>query len=67
MVREEKEKAFQDLEAMFGVSTNFEEQISPKPFLIRTDESNYALGQSSYKGEDKEEHQLNLLAGCLAC
>ncbi|GFT18930.1 transposon Tf2-9 polyprotein [Trichonephila clavipes] len=55
-----------DLEAMFDVSTNFEKQADfSKPFLIRADASNYALGAVLLQGEDKEEHPVEFASRLL--
>ncbi|GFU76754.1 retrovirus-related Pol polyprotein from transposon 297 [Trichonephila clavipes] len=39
--------------------------VSPKPFLIRTDASNYALGAVLLQGEDKEEHPVEFASRLL--
>ncbi|GFU76706.1 hypothetical protein TNCV_2849751 [Trichonephila clavipes] len=49
-------ESISDLEAMFGISINFEAKTLSKPFLIITDASNYTLEQSSYKEKTKEDH-----------
>ncbi|GFW34302.1 transposon Tf2-9 polyprotein [Trichonephila clavipes] len=54
---EEKEKAFQTLKQCLISPPILKQAYLSKPFLIRTDASNYALGT-------KKNIQLNLLAGC---
>ncbi|GFT10575.1 retrovirus-related Pol polyprotein from transposon 297 [Trichonephila clavipes] len=58
-------ESISDLEAMFGVSTILKQADFSKPFLIRTDASNYALGAVLLQGEDKEEHPVEFASRLL--
>ncbi|GFW24739.1 retrovirus-related Pol polyprotein from transposon 17.6 [Trichonephila clavipes] len=53
---EEEEKAFQTLKQCLVSPPILKQADFSKPFLIRTDASNYALGAVLLQGEDKEEH-----------
>ncbi|GFT00893.1 retrovirus-related Pol polyprotein from transposon 297 [Trichonephila clavipes] len=53
---EEEEKAFQTLKQCLVYPPILKQADFSKPFLIRTDASNYALGAVLLQGENKEEH-----------
>ncbi|GFV62460.1 retrovirus-related Pol polyprotein from transposon 17.6 [Trichonephila clavipes] len=53
---EEEEKAFQTLKQCLVSLPILKQADFSKPFQIRTDASNYALGAVLLQGEDKEEH-----------
>ncbi|GFW94999.1 retrovirus-related Pol polyprotein from transposon 297 [Trichonephila clavipes] len=53
---EEEEKAFQTLKQCLVSPLILKQADFSKPFLIRTDASNYALVAVLLQGEDKEEH-----------
>ncbi|GFT27069.1 retrovirus-related Pol polyprotein from transposon 297 [Trichonephila clavipes] len=53
---EEEEKAFQTLKQCLVSPPILKQADFSKPFLIRTDASNYAPGAVLLQGEDKEEH-----------
>ncbi|GFV47912.1 transposon Tf2-8 polyprotein [Trichonephila clavipes] len=53
---EGEEKAFQTLKQCLMSPPILKQADFSKPFLIRTDASNHALGAVLLQGEDKEEH-----------
>ncbi|GFU76711.1 transposon Tf2-8 polyprotein [Trichonephila clavipes] len=53
---EEEEKAFRTLKQCLVSPPILKQADFSKPFLIRTDASNYALGAVLLQGEDKEDH-----------
>ncbi|GFV07381.1 retrovirus-related Pol polyprotein from transposon 412 [Trichonephila clavipes] len=53
---EEEEKAFQTLKQCLVSPLILKQADFSKPFLIRTDASNYALGVVLLQGKNKEEH-----------
>ncbi|GFX95522.1 retrovirus-related Pol polyprotein from transposon 297 [Trichonephila clavipes] len=62
---EEEEKAFQTLKQCLVSPPILKQADFSKPFLIRTDASNYALGAVLLQGEDKEEHPVEFVSRLL--
>ncbi|GFV26858.1 retrovirus-related Pol polyprotein from transposon 17.6 [Trichonephila clavipes] len=62
---EEEEKAFQTLKQCLVYPPILKQADFSKPFLIRTDASNYALGAVLLHGEDKEEHPVEFASRLL--
>ncbi|GFV29941.1 retrovirus-related Pol polyprotein from transposon 297 [Trichonephila clavipes] len=62
---EEEEKAFQTLKQCLVSPPILKQADFSKPFLIRTDASNYALGAVLLQGEDKEEHPVEFASRLL--
>ncbi|GFV69626.1 retrovirus-related Pol polyprotein from transposon opus [Trichonephila clavipes] len=62
---EEEEKAFQILRQCLVSPPILKQANFSKPFLIRTDASNYALGAVLLQGEDKEEHPVEFASRLL--
>ncbi|GFX94771.1 retrovirus-related Pol polyprotein from transposon 297 [Trichonephila clavipes] len=62
---EEEEKAFQTLKQCLVSPPILKQADFSKPFLIRTDASNYALAAVLLQGEDKEEHPVEFASRLL--
>ncbi|GFW56674.1 retrovirus-related Pol polyprotein from transposon 297 [Trichonephila clavipes] len=62
---QEEEKAFQTLKQCLVSPPILKQADFSKPFLIRTDASNYALGEVLLQGEDKEEHPVEFASRLL--
>ncbi|GFX41919.1 retrovirus-related Pol polyprotein from transposon 17.6 [Trichonephila clavipes] len=62
---EEEEKAFQTLKQCLVSPPILKQADFSKPFLIRTDASNYALEVVLLQGEDKEEHPVEFASRLL--
>ncbi|GFT86306.1 retrovirus-related Pol polyprotein from transposon opus [Trichonephila clavipes] len=62
---EEEEKAFQTLKKCLVPPPILKQAYFSKPFQIRTDASNYALGAVLLQGEDKEEHPVEFASRLL--
>ncbi|GFT20281.1 retrovirus-related Pol polyprotein from transposon 297 [Trichonephila clavipes] len=62
---EEEEKAFQTLKQCLVSPPILKHADFSKPFLIRTNASNYALGAVLLQGEDKEEHPVEFASRLL--
>ncbi|GFW12575.1 retrovirus-related Pol polyprotein from transposon 17.6 [Trichonephila clavipes] len=62
---EEEEKAFQTLKQCLVSPPILKQADFSKPFLIRTDASNYALRAVLLQGEDKEEHPVEFASRLL--
>ncbi|GFX49431.1 retrovirus-related Pol polyprotein from transposon 17.6 [Trichonephila clavipes] len=62
---EEEQKAFQTLKQWLVSPPILKQADFSKPFLIRTDASNYALGAVLLQGEDKEEHPVEFASRLL--
>ncbi|GFV87334.1 retrovirus-related Pol polyprotein from transposon 297 [Trichonephila clavipes] len=60
-----EEKAFQTLKQCLVSPPILKQANFSKPFLIRTDASNYALGAVLLQGEDKEEHPIEFASRLL--
>ncbi|GFX01863.1 retrovirus-related Pol polyprotein from transposon 412 [Trichonephila clavipes] len=62
---EEEEKAFQTLKQCLVSPPILKQADFSKPFLIKTDASNYALGAVLLQGENKEEHPVEFASRLL--
>ncbi|GFW12874.1 retrovirus-related Pol polyprotein from transposon 297 [Trichonephila clavipes] len=62
---EEEEKAFQTLKQCLVSPPILKQADFSKPFLIRTDPSNYALGAVLLQGEDKDEYPVKFASRLL--
>ncbi|GFX74469.1 retrovirus-related Pol polyprotein from transposon 17.6 [Trichonephila clavipes] len=62
---EEEEKAFQTLKQCLVSPPILKQADFSKPFLIRIDASNYALGAVLLQGENKEEHSVEFASRLL--